>query len=78
MSCKKNNMCDFCDARCADYEEVIMDKCFICGKEIQRDSIPRIEPVVNNIMSNKDNEKHPVCDACGNLISIVFKIKEEL
>lgn len=25
MSCKKNNMCDFCDARCPDYYEETED-----------------------------------------------------
>lgn len=50
-----------------------MDKCFICGKEIQRDSIPRIEPELNIIMLN-DKEEHLVCNACGNLLSLTLKM----
>lgn len=49
-----------------------MDKCFICGKEIQRDSIPRIEPKIDKITLSEDEEEHPVCDACGNLLTIMY------
>ncbi len=49
-----------------------MDKCFICGKEIQRGSIPRIEPELNKIKF-EDKEEHLVCDACGNMLTIIFK-----
>lgn len=55
-----------------------MSKCFICGKEIQRDSIPRIEPKLDKIILNEYKEEHLVCDACGNLLTIVFKINERL
>lgn len=51
-----------------------MDKCFICGKEIQRDSIPRIEPILHTITLDEDDERHPVCDACGNLLSIIHRV----
>lgn len=51
-----------------------MDKCFICGKEIQRDSIPRIKPKLNKIMLNEGEEEHPICDACGNLLAIALRI----
>ena len=48
-----------------------MDKCFICGKYIERDSIKRIEPRVDNIILPKSTEKHPVCDVCGNMLTIM-------
>ena len=49
-----------------------VNKCFICGKEIQRGSIPRIEPKLDKIKI-EDNEEHLVCDACGNMLTIIFK-----
>ena len=52
-----------------------MSKYFICNKEIQRDSIPRIEePKINKIMLSKDKEEHLVCDTCGNLLTIMYKM----
>lgn len=51
-----------------------MSKCFTCGKEIQRDSIPRIEPKIDKIKLSKDKEEHLVCDTCGNLLTMMFKI----
>lgn len=51
-----------------------MDKCFKCGKEIQRDSIHRIEPKLHTIILDEDDERHPVCDACGNLLSIIHRM----
>lgn len=50
-----------------------MDKCFVCGKEIQRNSIPRIEPVINAIKWEDDTD-HSVCDACGNLLTIMLEM----
>lgn len=53
-----------------------MDKCFVCGKEIQRNSIPRIEPQINAI-TWEDGADHLVCDTCGNLLTIMFKMIEQ-
>lgn len=53
-----------------------VDKCFLCDKEIQRDSIPRIKPKLNKIKLNESEEQHPICDACGNLLAIAFRIYE--
>ena len=55
-----------------------MDKCFICGKEIQRDSIPRIEPKLNTIKLHEYDERHPVCDVCGNLLTAVLKMMRSI
>ena len=49
------------------------NKCSICGKEIKRGIIPRIEPQIISIKI-KDDKQRPVCDACGNLLSIVIKM----
>jgi DNA-directed RNA polymerase subunit RPC12/RpoP len=49
-----------------------VNNCFICGKEIQRGSIPRIEPELDKIKT-EDKKEHLVCDACGNMLTIVFK-----
>jgi hypothetical protein len=54
-----------------------MDKCFICNKEIQRDSIPRIEPKIDKIMLSGDKERHLICDTCGNLLTIMLKMQEK-
>lgn len=51
----------------------MIEKCSICGKEIQRGLIPRIEPQILE-MQLKDDKKRPVCDACGNLLAIVIKM----
>jgi hypothetical protein len=51
-----------------------VDKCFICDKEIQRDSIPRIKPKLNKIMLNEGGEEYPICDTCGNLLAIVLRM----
>lgn len=50
-----------------------MDKCFICGKEIQRNSIPRIEPQINEIKW-EDGTNRLVCDTCGNSLTTMFKM----
>ena len=50
-----------------------MDKCFICGKEIQRNSIPRIEPQINEIKW-EDGTNHLVCDTCGNSLTTMLKM----
>lgn len=50
-----------------------MDKCFICGKEIQRNSIPRIEPQINEIKW-EDDTNHLVCDTCGNSLTTMLKM----
>lgn len=50
-------------------------KCFICGKEIQSDSVPRIEPNLDKIRT-EDKEDHLVCAACGNIFTIVLKMIE--
>jgi hypothetical protein len=50
-----------------------VDKCFICDKEIQRNSIPRIEPELN-IIELEDGKEHPICDTCGNLLAIVLRM----
>ena len=63
--------------RAAEKKINMMDKCFICGKEIQRDSIPRIEPKIDKIKLNEDEES-PVCDACGNLLTIVYMKYREM
>ena len=55
-----------------------VDKCFICGKEIQRNSIPRIEELkIDKIMLSKDKKEHLVCDSCGNLLTIMYKMLKE-
>lgn len=51
-----------------------VDKCFICDKEIQRDSIPRIEPKLNKIKLNENEEEYPICDTCGNLLTIALRM----
>ena len=48
-------------------------KCSICGKEIKRGKIPRIEPKIISIQI-KDDKPRQVCDACGNLLAIVMKM----
>lgn len=53
-----------------------MEKCFICGKKIQRDSIPRIEPEINRVLLDESGKSCPVCDACGNLLTVIVKIKQ--
>lgn len=50
-----------------------MDKCFVCGKEIQRNLIPRIEPQINEIKW-EDGTNRLVCDTCGNLLTIMFEM----
>lgn len=54
-----------------------MDKCFICGKEIQRGLIPRIEPEIDKIKT-EDKEENLVCDTCGNMLTIIFKLERRL
>lgn len=56
-----------------------MDKCFICGKYIQRNSIEikRIEPLIDNIILPGSTEKHPVCDVCGNMLTIINMINSQ-
>lgn len=49
-----------------------MDKCFICGKEIQRNSIPRIEPQIDAIRW-EDSTHRLVCDTCGNSLTTMFE-----
>ena len=48
-------------------------KCVICGKEIERYTIPRLKPIINEIRISEDNNLvcRPVCDACGNLLAII-------
>lgn len=68
---------DIIDKYTGSRRDCDMDKCFICGKEIQRDSIPRIEPKINSIKLDNDTKKYPVCDTCGNSLSIVFNKMHE-
>lgn len=48
-------------------------RCVICGKDIERDVIPRLEPVLNKLIVKENDQlvDKQICDACGNLLTIV-------
>lgn len=50
-----------------------MDRCIVCGKKLHKSRVPRIDklPKVKHILLDEGGDKYPVCDACGNLLSIM-------
>lgn len=50
-----------------------MDRCIVCGKKLHKSRVPRINKQVKikHIQLDEDGDKYPVCNACGNLLSIV-------
>ena len=49
-------------------------KCAVCGKDIVQDEIPRISPVIDFITAS--GEKREVCNACGNMLTVVYRMTE--
>lgn len=50
-----------------------MDRCSVCGKKLHKSRVPRIDklPKIKYIIRDEGGDKCPVCDACGNLLSIM-------
>lgn len=63
MSCKKNNMCDFCDARCSDYYEEIEDSVITYKQELQ-DALQKMDLLIHPyIIYYNPNDKELVQEA---------------
>ena len=48
--------------------------CAVCGKSIVQDEIPRLQPVIDFITIS--GEKREVCNACGNMLTVVYRVYE--
>ena len=53
-----------------------MDRCIVCGKKLHKSRVPRIDkhPKIKKIQLDEDGDTYPVCNACGNLLSIMYRM----
>ena len=53
-----------------------MNKCIVCGKKLYKSRVPRIDkqPKIKEIQLDEDGDAYPVCNACGNLLSIMYRM----
>ena len=47
-------------------------KCAVCGKDIVKNEIPRLTPVIDFITAS--GEKREVCNACGNMLTVIYLV----
>lgn len=51
-------------------------KCAVCGKDIVKNEIPRLTPVIDFIKVSGEKQKREVCNACGNMLTVVYRMTE--
>ncbi len=53
-----------------------MNKCIVCGKKLHKSRVPHIDkqPKIKEIQLDEDGDAYPVCNACGNLLSIMYRM----